>query len=156
MCSGDVCYVHQELLNGVFYTTWNCLRESEHNIIDIVCNQGAFNTNIETYICCRDADNCNQNLEIVEVPTDQIPIIVPSTTTVSPRPSSTFLPMTAVNTSIVQLSVPLPESSSAVQSTTRPVAVLPTAVPSTVHEMQPEISSVPESTSVPSIIKPGM
>ena len=157
VCSGDVCYVHRELINGVFYTTWNCLRESEHHI-DLICDRGAFNTDTDAYACCRDADNCNQNLEIVlpvEVPVEQIPIIVPSTTTASPRPPLTFSPMIAVNnisSPIMQL-VPLLESSSAIQSTTRPVAVLPSAVPSTVHEMQPETSLVPESTSVPSIIK---
>ena len=65
MCSGaDACYVHRELLNGVFYTTWNCLREPM-NYIDKVCNDGSFNTDTEGYICCNSEDNCNQNLQIV-------------------------------------------------------------------------------------------
>ena len=150
MCTGaDVCYVHRELLNGVFYTTWYCLKE-ELNYVDLVCN-GAFNTDTEGYACCNDMDNCNQNLEIVlpiEVPTEQI---VPSTTTVLPRPSSTFMAAIAVNTSS-SIIEPVPLlSSSAVQST-NPVAVLPPATfLSTVNAAMKPTSLVPESTSVPTI-----
>ena len=150
MCIGaDVCYVHRELLNGVLYTTWNCLRESE-TFIDLVCNHGAFNSDIETYACCSDIDNCNENLEIVlpiEVPTEQMSFVgVPSPTTLPPRPSPTFAPM-IITSSITQ---PLPllvssDSSPLVQSTKPDVVVPSTAA------MQPATSLVPESTTAPTI-----
>lgn len=61
-----MCYVHRELLNGVYYTNWNCLREamnSEQNI-DLIC-KGAHNTDTEEYFCCSDSNNCNENVQIV-------------------------------------------------------------------------------------------
>ena len=149
MCTGvDVCYVHRELLNGVFYTIWNCLKE-ELNSVNLVCN-GAFNTDTEGYACCNDMDNCNQNLEIVlpiEVPTEQMSFVgVPSPTTLPPRPSPTFAPM-IITSSITQ---PLPllvssDSSPLVQPTKPDVVVPSTAA------IQPVTSLVPESTTAPTV-----
>ena len=147
MCTGaDVCYVHRELLNGVFYTIWNCLKE-ELNSVDLVCN-GAFNTDTEGYACCNDMDNCNQNLEIVlpiEVPTEQMSFVgVPSPTTLPPKQSSTFTPVIIMNiSSSITHPLPLLVSSPLVQSTK------PVVVPSTA--MQSTTSLVPESTSVPTV-----
>ena len=157
-CSGDACYVHRELLNGVFYTTWNCLIELVHHNIDLIC-QGSFNAHTEGYACCNDADRCNRNLKIVlpiEVPNEQIlsTINVTSTATIQPRPSSTFTPAMPVRTSAMQPSVALLESSSVVHiQSTRRLPILPSAVSSTAHASAAVqlTSVVPESTSVPSI-----
>ena len=142
----------------MFYTTWNCLRRADHHI-DLICDQGSFNTYTEGYACCNDADLCNQNLKIVlpiEVPNEQIlsTINVTSTATIQPRPSSTFTPAMPVRTSAMQPSVALLESSSVVHiQSTRRLPILPSAVSSTAHASAAVqlTSVVPESTSVPSI-----
>ena len=70
-CTGDICYVHKVLHDdGVYYSTWNCLRESINQHIDHICNQGSFNTDTEEYICCSDRDNCNENIRI-ELPIER-------------------------------------------------------------------------------------
>ena len=90
-CSGDVCYIHKELLNGVIYTNWNCLRESEHHI-DKVCG-GAFNTATEGYKCCQNGDNCNEGLQLELGPSTSAPVIATTIEAGSGSGSRTLRPV---------------------------------------------------------------
>ena len=151
-CSGDVCYVRRTLENGVFYTTWDCLRRSVHHI-DLICG-GAFDSSTDRYVCCSDSNNCNEHLQIalpIELPTEQSTII-PSTTTQLGPSSSTIVPINnIISPSIIQPSAPavtLLDSSSIGMQSTKLAIVAPSTV-SSVNAAVQSTSLVPESTSVP-------
>ena len=100
-CSGDLCYVRRFLhSDGVIYTKWGCLQTAIHHV-NLICEQGAFNSDTEHYTCCSDEDNCNENMRIVlpiehsteaATPTTVSTLAMPTTTEEPAQPTTTEYP----------------------------------------------------------------
>ena len=151
-CTGDICYVHKVLQDGVYYSSWNCLIESVHHI-DPVCNKGSFNTATEEYICCSDRDNCNENIRI------ELPIERPQPVSTNAVTSAPGLAVTTIegslgsgsgditlDPSMISTEGPdlLPESTT---SRSTPVSSHPTS-------RQPSTSTTSRTPTTPAVSRP--